>query len=326
MGADVNHEQPFYGIGAVARLTGLTDHTIRVWERRYAAVVAERAANGRRIYKPADVEKLILLKRLTDRGDAISQIAGSTIDELRERAQSMSEMSSTQHPDRVGTAVLGDFLPGALRHYQRDLAPLDVVLTDDSSERFLADVQRYDIDVVVMESPVLDDASLDQLTDCMKRAGAPRGVVLYGFGRARDVDRCRDFDVIALRSPANVDDVRGAILRAYTPPTAVAKPKAQSKQVAAQWRFDGPVAPRRFSRQQLATLSQASTSIDCECPHHLAELVSDLSAFEIYSANCASRDEDDAALHAYLHRTTAEARALIEVALEKVADAEGISV
>ena len=36
-----------YTIGAVARLTGLTDHTIRVWERRYGTVVAERARNGR---------------------------------------------------------------------------------------------------------------------------------------------------------------------------------------------------------------------------------------------------------------------------------------
>ena len=34
-----------YGIGAVAKATGLTDHTIRVWERRYAAVVAQRAVD-----------------------------------------------------------------------------------------------------------------------------------------------------------------------------------------------------------------------------------------------------------------------------------------
>jgi DNA-binding transcriptional MerR regulator len=57
-----------YGIGAVAKLTGLTDHTIRVWERRYAAVVTTRAPNGRRQYTESDVEKLGLLKSLTDRG------------------------------------------------------------------------------------------------------------------------------------------------------------------------------------------------------------------------------------------------------------------
>lgn len=76
-----------YGIGAVAKLTGLSDHTIRVWERRYDAVVAARAANGRRVYDVADVEKLSLLKTLTDRGLAIGQIAGDSLEALRERVQ-----------------------------------------------------------------------------------------------------------------------------------------------------------------------------------------------------------------------------------------------
>ncbi len=57
-----------YGIGAVAKLTGLSDHTIRVWERRYEAVVAGRSDSGRRVYRTADVEKLRLLKLLTDKG------------------------------------------------------------------------------------------------------------------------------------------------------------------------------------------------------------------------------------------------------------------
>ena len=64
-----------YAIGAVARITGLTDHTIRVWERRYKAVVARRSETGRRIYTAANVEKLGLLKQLTDKGIAISKIA-----------------------------------------------------------------------------------------------------------------------------------------------------------------------------------------------------------------------------------------------------------
>ncbi|MEL7297161.1 MAG: MerR family DNA-binding transcriptional regulator, partial [Pseudomonadota bacterium] len=37
-----------YSIGAVARLTGISTHTLRIWERRYAAIVAERTDSGRR--------------------------------------------------------------------------------------------------------------------------------------------------------------------------------------------------------------------------------------------------------------------------------------
>ena len=314
-----------YGIGAVAKLTGLTDHTIRVWERRYGAIVAERAANGRRMYSPADVEKLGLLKRLTDEGLSIGQIAGDSIDELRKRAQSLDEIASAPLPESIGVAVLGDFLPNQLAMHERDLAPLDVLAADSNRDRFVADLRRQDIDVVVIESPVLDSSVTTQLLDLMQQANAARGVLVYSFGRARDVDLARDSRVHVLRAPVNVEEVRAAVMRAYAP-SAPKRPVVdpESSAPASDWEFSGPVAPRRFNNLQLATLARASTSIDCECPHHLAQLVGDLSAFEVYSANCANRDEEDAALHRYLHQTTAEARALIEAALERVAKAEGI--
>ena len=314
-----------YGIGAVARLTGLTDHTIRVWERRYEAVVARRAANGRRVYTAADVEKLALLKRLTDEGLAIGQIAGSTTTELRERARDMGQIVSAAAPEHVRVAVLGDFLPGQLGGFARRLAPVELVVADTSWDRVATDVTRHPIDVVVMESPVLDAGTTARLIDLMTRAGAECGVLMYRFGRDRDVEAAIDSRVVALRAPASIEDVRGAIIRAYTPAQAPEQTEVDAAVETEGWDSAGPIAQRRFNQQQLATLAQTSTAIDCECPHHLAQLVNDLSAFEIYSANCASRDEDDAALHAYLHHTTAEARALIEIALEKVAKAEGLT-
>ncbi len=314
-----------YGIGAVSKLTGLTDHTIRVWERRYSAVVAQRAANGRRIYGPQDVEKLGLLKQLTDQGLSIGQIAADSIDTLRERVRSISAIASAPLPDRIGAAILGDFLPGLFALRERDIAPVDVVVADDNRDTFVADLARHPIDVVVLESPVLDDSVREELLQLMDRAGAARGVIVYSFGRARDVDRARDARIIVLRSPANVDEVRAAIMRAYEP-AAASMPKVQVTEDNGEssWHFSGPVAPRRFNNQQLTRLARASTAIDCECPQHLAQLVGDLTAFEVYSAQCANRDEDDAALHRYLHQTTAQARALIETALKRVADAEGI--
>ena len=314
-----------YGIGAVCRLTGLTDHTIRVWERRYGVVVAERAANGRRVYNRADVEKLALLKGLTDRGLSIGQIASDSIDELRGRADAMDEFSAAPLPNVIGVAVLGDTLPHALATHSRGLAPIEVRVADSNRERFVTDLGNQSIDVVVLETPMIDDTVTVQIADYMALAGAAHGVIVYRFGRDRDVELARHARTIVLRAPANVDEVRAAILRAYTPqaPEQHAKP-APDDSGDASWSFSGPVAPRRFSTTQLSVLTQASTSVDCECPHHLAQLVGDLTAFEIYSASCASRDEEDAALHRYLHHTTARARALIEEALERVAAAEGI--
>lgn len=312
-----------YGIGAVARLTGLTDHTIRVWERRYGAVVAQRAENGRRVYTPADVEKLGLLKNLTDQGLSIGQIAGDSLDELHARLGDMDSLASTPVPSRIRVAILGDYLPGELAAHEDGLSPVEMAVAGQSPDAFMADLKRHSVDVVVLESPVLDGDVTAELLDYMDRANATRGLLIYRFGRSRDIDLARDARLVALRAPANVDEVRAAILRAYTPaPPARSAPAAEPSRP--EWEFSGPIAPRRFSSAQLTTLARASTAIDCECPHHLAQLVGDLTAFEIYSANCENRDDDDAALHRYLHQTTAHARALIEEALERVAIAEGI--
>lgn len=314
-----------YGIGAVAKLTGLSDHTIRVWERRYAAVVAERATNGRRVYGTTDVEKLSLLKALTDQGLAIGQIAGEDIDALRERVQSLGEMVHARLPDHVAVAVLGDFLPGQLSAHERDIAPVELVVADSDRASFIADLLRHAIDVVVIEVPVLDSNAIEQLQEHMKNSGAARGILVYTFGRSRDVERANDSRIVTLRAPIDAAELHSAVLRAYTP---VAAEHLKSTQAVSGHDSDrdstGPVAPRRFTNRQLSTLTRASTAIDCECPRHLAQLVGDLTAFEIYSSQCANRDDDDAALHRYLHETTARARGLIEIALERVADAEGI--
>lgn len=315
-----------YGIGAVAKMTGLTDHTIRVWERRHQAIVAQRAPNGRRVYSVADVEKLGYLKRLTDRGLSIGQIASHSIEELCEQLQSVSDMSSSAVPDAVDIAVLGDYLPAQLLSHERDLSPLQVRIADSHRDRFAADLRRQNADVVIFESSVLDASVSEQLLEYMSISGAERGIIIYSFGRSRDVELARKSNVVVLRGPVDVDEVRAAVLRSFEQPFVnKAHPEKPLSDENPEWSFSGAIAPRVFNQQQLANLANTSSEIDCECPQHLAQLVADLSAFETYSANCENRNDDDAALHRYLHQTTAQARALIEVALKKVAEAEDLS-
>ena len=86
----------------------------------------------------------------------------------------------------------------------------------------------------------------------------------------------------------------------------------------------GPVPPRRFDEASLVRVAAIPTTVRCECPHHLADLIGNLAAFERYSEECEIRSRDDAALHAYLHAASARARSLIETALARVIEAEGI--
>lgn len=322
---DKPDESRLYGIGAVSKLTGLTDHTIRVWERRYSAVVTARAPNGRRQYTEADVQKLGLLKFLTDRGISIGRIAGDSIDALRQRADSLHDLVAGARPAAVSVAVLGDFLPRQLLEQKGGTAPLEVLVADSSRERFVADLRQQAVDVVVLEKPVLDAEALAELQQHLSDSGSALGIIVYSFGRTRDIEAAAEQGIIALRAPVGVAELRDATARSVLPESGVRRDAGPVDEAPAAWEFSGPVKARRFSPQQLANLAAVQTGVECECPKHLAQLVSDLSAFEVYSDRCASRDDEDAVLHRYLHRTTAEARALVEAALQKVAEAEGLS-
>jgi DNA-binding transcriptional MerR regulator/methylmalonyl-CoA mutase cobalamin-binding subunit len=64
-----------YAIKVVARITGLTPHVIRVWEKRYGAVNPTRTPSNRRVYSQTDVQRLLLLREATSAGHSIGQIA-----------------------------------------------------------------------------------------------------------------------------------------------------------------------------------------------------------------------------------------------------------
>jgi hypothetical protein len=65
-------------------------------------------------------------------------------------------------------------------------------------------------------------------------------------------------------------------------------------------------------------MANASTTIACECPRHLADLIMQLSAFERYSNECMARTPADAYLHSYLANVSGRAREMFEVALGRL--------
>jgi DNA-binding transcriptional MerR regulator/methylmalonyl-CoA mutase cobalamin-binding subunit len=73
-----------YPIGVVARRTGLSKDVLRVWESRYAVVSPARSESGRRLYSEEDVERLALLRQATSGGWSIGEVAGRSMEELRD--------------------------------------------------------------------------------------------------------------------------------------------------------------------------------------------------------------------------------------------------
>ena len=71
-----------YRIGLTTQITGIRPETLRAWERRYEVVKPIRTDAGDRLYTQADIDRLLLIKKLVDNGDAISAVANLNIENL----------------------------------------------------------------------------------------------------------------------------------------------------------------------------------------------------------------------------------------------------
>jgi methylmalonyl-CoA mutase cobalamin-binding domain/chain len=69
-------------MNVVSKRSGLSPHVIRIWEKRYQAVMPNRTDGGQRTYSDEDVFRLTLLRRLSEAGHKISGIARLPVEEL----------------------------------------------------------------------------------------------------------------------------------------------------------------------------------------------------------------------------------------------------
>jgi len=83
MNSQQGPEVPRHSIAVVSRRTGVNQLLLRAWERRYGVIVPGRTATGRRLYSDADIEKLLLLRQLTDADHRIGDVAHLPTPELR---------------------------------------------------------------------------------------------------------------------------------------------------------------------------------------------------------------------------------------------------
>lgn len=81
-----NARKPRHPVRVVARLTGLSAHVLRAWERRYGVVEPVRTEGGQRLYSDRDVRRLRLLREATAAGHAISRLVALSDVELTELA------------------------------------------------------------------------------------------------------------------------------------------------------------------------------------------------------------------------------------------------
>ena len=325
---------PHFRSGAVARMARMPVSTLRIWEQRYKVVAPATTPTGQRLYSAADVERLALLKQLTDHGHAIGAIAALSAAQLQQVASThVTIVAGGQYPPAPRPApwrlvVVGAALarrlqrPAVARHLGR---PPKVSAAFDTLVQ-AADANREEsVDLLIWQSPSLHSDALSELKAAAAAWGARRVAVVYRFAGAAAREPFAGAEVVLLREPQD-DDALGAWLAALesTATAQDAEPRHKPSQNDTLWLSAGAIAPRRFDDATLTDFAGLSSTIACECPRHVAELLMQLSNFEAYSADCKSLSPADAALHAYLQRVAGASRALFESALERVAIQEGL--
>src|SRR5690348_7854261 len=102
---------PRFPIRIAARRGGISVAALRAWERRYRAVQPARTEGEQRLYSENDLERIALLRRLTETGHAISAVAKASTPELRRLAEASPEKNgqprkiASTNPDEAADAA-----------------------------------------------------------------------------------------------------------------------------------------------------------------------------------------------------------------------------
>ena len=309
--------------------------TLRVWERRYNVVGPTQAPSGHRLYSSQDVRRLVLIKQLVNKGHAIGMLARVETARLQDLVNEAEQTESVlargtplpvSAPVRAsgasGMATVRLLLVGTGASARwgdalRGIEGLQVVgSVDDSAASELA-LQQVQADMVLADLGAVHMESVDWLSRMVRTVGARQMIVIYGFANTQVQEALRARAAVLRRSPLAPDEFRQTVLETVRGWRSVSQ---------ALLSLPDPAPAPRFDTTDLVALTAAMPKVACECPKHMAELITMLGQFEAYSADCESRQPADVALHAYLYRVAGHARALMEEALATVAQAEGVTV
>lgn len=312
-----------YGIGTVARLTGLTTHNIRAWENRYAAIEAERDASGRRRYTPEQVERLAKLKQLVDLGERISNLSKLPSTALDERLTALRPETAMApvHTTRLRLGIYGSSAAALTKAVRQHHPQHKIIASDDALTAEQLTALEPDVDCLIVATASLAPGLVPILETLSRQSGERAVVVVYDFARDADLRALAGGGLIILRNPLGPDDLQRAFVEVAQKMTAT----EALQQVTGSAGGDGRTAAERLNESQLSRIGAISTSIECECPHHMVTLINNLRAFEQYSKDCTNRNREDAVIHEFLYRETLRANQIIENALRHLLDYENIT-
>lgn len=187
-----------------------------------------------------------------------------------------------------------------------------------SPDRFIAEVPALKPAVVIVDLAEFGEDADERLRGALERIGAELNIVTYSFARRALIRSLQSQQVRVLQSPITLE-----VLQAHLAPLVIRNVLQSARK---ELSMDPSPVPPRFSREQLGKLMEVASSVQCECPNHLAQVVERLQAFEAYSKDCENKNDADRAIHAALYKASAGARLEMEKALELLIKHENLAV
>jgi len=311
-------------IGAVSALSGVPVSTLRVWETRHAAFAPAKSEGRHRHYSDEDVLRASIIKQLTESGHSISTIAQLQVGQLNGLLQQQKTAHRLHRPEPVSTtpvsmAVVGIGMAariesgiGAMGWHDRPFQITEILQDlEDASQASMGSKPQV-LMVRVNSLNVLAGSDIQRLVQAHRFQQA---IVLYNFGQEPVVAALKLAGVKVRREPLSNLEL-GELINSVL--------WMGNAQEVTDVQRGGLVPPRKYSDETLHQVANIRSQVLCECPKHVAELISQLASFEQYSQDCLNKNAEDAHLHAYLSSISGSARALFEKALEMVAEHENI--
>lgn len=315
---------PTHRIGAVSHLSGIPVSTLRIWEVRYNTFNPSKTQGKHRLYSDDDVLKASLLKQLTLFGHSISSLARLDSIALNQLLQQDKRVASDAAPQAtassISVSIVGLPLASRIASQPFNALGLSNVIKVQDIHADLESALNCDthsasqlLMVRINSLHTLAQAEIQQLAS---RYRTQRLVVIYNFGQQWVVESMRQAGILVRREPISDSELADLIRSVML---------VDTRKSLAHIPTGGMIPPRQYSDETLMRVANIPSKVLCECPRHVAEIITQLASFEQYSAECLNRSAEDAHLHAYLSAVSGSARALFEQALQKIAAHEGIS-
>lgn len=226
----------------------------------------------------------------------------------------------------IRVAILDEQLSAQLRESPETAEGIEVVWAGTELAHFTREVPEQRPDVIAVSLGLLGPDPVAETERLAKQTGAQLVFALYTFAKRPLLAKLREQSARPLRSPISLTHLRGflsgmivrKILSTTNSSTSAGASPRPRPQPRAQPSPSRSFVASRYSMAQLGRLKEIESAVECECPNHLADILTHLVSFERYSADCSSKNEADRAIHEMLHRETARARVIMEDALAKL--------